>query len=171
MINKNTNQSDEQRCASQRAACLIGIFLMKKPVLFVISTFLAAAFAPLVIPFTGGLLFFLLHEWFQPSVWGLPWYQSIIGVAINCTVVGYVFTWFLALPLVFILRLLHQYRLGILLIAGALTSFTLPFWQADWRITFLPVLIAGTFTAYAFWQLANFGLTQIENMAKKLSRQ
>ncbi len=144
---------------------------MKKPVLFVISICFAAAFAPLVIPFTGGLLFFLLHEWFQPSVWGLPWYQSLIGVAINCTVVGYVFTWLLALPLVLILRVLNQYRLVILLIAGALPSFTIPLWQTDWPITFLPALIAGTFTAYAFWLLTHLGLTQLENMAAKLNKQ
>jgi len=144
---------------------------MKKPVLFVISTCFAAAFAPLVIPFTGGLLFFLLHEWFEPSVWGLSPYQSIIGVSINSTVVGYIFTWFLALPLVFILRLLNQYRLSFLLIAGALPSFTLPFWQMDWKITFLPVLIAGTFTAYAFWLLTSLGLTQMENITTKSSGQ
>jgi hypothetical protein len=137
---------------------------MTKPVLFILSTCFAAAFAPLVIPFTGGLLFFLLHEWFEPSVWGLPWYQSIIGVSINCTVIGYVFTWFCGLPLVFVLRLLNHDRLRFLLIAGALPSFTLPFWQVDWKITFLPVLIAGTFTAYAFWLLTSLGLTQMDRV-------
>ena len=76
---------------------------MKRPVTL-LRSILAAAFAPLIIPFTGGWLFFVLHEWFYPSVWGLPPLQSLIGVAINSTATGYFFTWFYALPLVFILR-------------------------------------------------------------------
>jgi hypothetical protein len=126
-----------------------------------ISLLLAAGFAPLVIPFTGGLLFFLLYEWLRPSVWGLPPFQSFIGVSINCTLVGYVCTWFFALPLAFILRFLNRYQLRFLLIAGLLPSFTLPFWQADWKITLLPVAIAGTATAYAFWLLSDFSVTRI----------
>jgi hypothetical protein len=119
---------------------------------------LAAAFAPLVIPFTGGWLFFLLHEWFYPSVWGLPPLQSLIGVSINCTALGYFFTWLYALPLVFILRLLNRYRLRYLLLAGTLPALSLPFWQAEWAIAILPVLIAGVSTAYVFWRLTKLGV-------------
>jgi len=121
----------------------------------------AAACAPLVIPFTGGWLFFLLHEWFYPSVWGLPPLQSLIGVSINCTAIGYFFTWFYALPLVFILRRLNRYRLSYLLVASALPALSLPFWQAEWAISIVPVLIAGMSTAYAFWRLTNPGVAQL----------
>ena len=124
----------------------------------VLVCLLAAAIAPLVIPFTGGWLFFLLHQWFYPSVWGLPPLQSLIGVSINCTAVGYFFTWFYALPLVFILRLLNRYRLRYLLLAGALPALSFPFWQAEWAISTLPALIAGMSTAYAFWRLTNLGV-------------
>ncbi|HXA46822.1 MAG TPA: hypothetical protein VNW52_04275 [Burkholderiaceae bacterium] len=127
--------------------------------------FLAAAFAPLVIPFTGGWLFFVLHQRFYPSVWGLPPLQSLIGVSINCTMIGYFFTWFYALPLVLILRRLNQYRLSVLLFAGAMPSFSLPFWQADWKIAVLPVSIAGISTAYAFWRLTKFGMDQLNRAA------
>lgn len=135
---------------------------MKKSVTILICL-LAATFAPLVIPFTGGWLFFLLHEWLYPSVWGLPPLQSFIGVSINCTAVGYFFTWFYALPLVFILRCFNRYRLRYLLIASALPALSLPFWQADWAISILPVLIAGMSTAYAFWRLTNFGVDQLNS--------
>ena len=118
---------------------------------------LAAALAPLVVPFTGGWLFFLLHQWFYPSVWGLPPVQSLIGVSINCTAVGYFFTWFYALPLVFILRRFNRYRLRYLLVASALPAMSLPFWQTEWAISLLPVLIAGMSTAYVFWRLTTLG--------------
>lgn len=121
---------------------------------------LAAAAAPLVIPFTGGWLFFLLHQHFYPSVWGLPPLQSLIGVSINCTAIGYFFTWFYALPLVLILRRLNQYRLHNLLIAATLPALSLPFWQAEWAISTPPVFIAGISTAYAFWRMTNPGTTQ-----------
>ena len=130
---------------------------MKISIPFVICL-IAAAFAPLVIPFTGGWLFFLLHQWFYPSVWGLPPLQSLIGLSINCTAVGYFFTWFYALPLVFILRWLNQYRLRYLLVAGAIPALSFPFWQAEWAISFLPALIAGISTAYVFWRLTNLGM-------------
>lgn len=130
---------------------------MKKSLYFLICL-IAAALAPLVIPFTGGWLFFLLHEWVYPSVWGLPPLQSLIGVSINCTAAGYFFTWIYALPLVFILRHLNLYRLRHLLMAGALPALSLPFWQADWAISIVPVLIAGVSTAYAFWRLTNLGV-------------
>jgi len=120
----------------------------------------AAAFAPLVIPFTGGWLFFLLHERFYPSVWGLPPLQSLIGVSINCTVVGYFFTWFYGLPLAFILRRLDLYRLRYLLIAAAMPALSFPFWQAEWAISLAPALIAGMSTAYVFWRITNLGATQ-----------
>jgi hypothetical protein len=119
---------------------------------------LAAVFTPLVIPFTGGWLFFVLHQWFYPSVWGLPPLQSLIGVSINCTVMGYFFTWFYALPLVFILRRLNRYRLRYLLIASTMPALCLPFWQAQWAISFLPVLIAGISTAYVFWRLTKLDM-------------
>jgi hypothetical protein len=124
---------------------------------FAANALLAATFAPLVIPFTGGLLFFLLHQAFRRSEWGLPFLQSLVGVSINCMMVGYFFTCFFALPVVFVLRLLKQYRLDYLLVASAMPAITLPFWQADWKLTVLPVLLAGTATAYAFWQLTRLG--------------
>lgn len=127
---------------------------MKRSFTIFLTCLVAAACAPLVIPFTGGGLFFLLYEWFYPSVWGLPPLQSFIGVSMNCTAVGYFFTWFYALPLVLILRGVNRYRLGYLLVAGALPALSLPSWQVDWTISMLPVLIAGVSTAYAFWRLA-----------------
>lgn len=127
----------------------------------VLACLLAATFAPLVIPFTGAWLFFLLHEWFYPSVWGLPPLQSLIGVSINCTAVGYFFTWFYALPLVFILRGLNRYRLPYLLAAGALPALSFPFWQAEWMISVVPALLAGMSTAYAFWRLTNLGASKL----------
>jgi hypothetical protein len=117
------------------------------------TNLLAAAFAPLVIPFTGGWVFFALHEWLQPSVWGLPPLQSLIGVSINSTVIGYVFTWIFGLPLALILQRVKCYRVGLLLAASILPALSLPFWQTDWKITLLPVILAGTSTAYAFWLL------------------
>jgi hypothetical protein len=123
----------------------------------VLACFLSAAFAPLVIPFTGGWLFFLLHQWIYPSVWGLPPLQSLIGVSINCTVVGYFFTWFYGLPLALVLRRLNRYHLTYLLVAATMPALTLPFWQRDWMISFLPVLVAGTSTAYVFWWLTTRG--------------
>jgi hypothetical protein len=133
---------------------------MKKSVTLVIHL-VAAALAPLVIPFTGGWLFFLLHQLFRASEWGLPPLQSFIGVAINCTMVGYFFTWFYALPLVFILRSLNRYRLRYLLVAGALPALSLPFWQASWGISILPVLVAGVSTAYVFWRLTRLGADRL----------
>lgn len=129
---------------------------MKKSITVLICL-VAATFAPLVIPFTGGWMFFLLYERFHPSVWGLSPLQSLIGVSSNVTAVGYFFTWFYALPLVFILKSLNQYRLRYLLIASALPALSLPFWQVDWPLSILPVLIAGMSTAYVFWRLTNFG--------------
>jgi hypothetical protein len=125
----------------------------------------AAAVAPLVIPFTGAWLFFALHELFRPSVWGLPPLQSLIGVSINCTFVGYFFTWFFGLPLALVLRALNRYRLNYLLVASALPALSLPLWQADWTIAMLPVLLAGTSTAYAFWMLTVVG-HRLEKMAR-----
>jgi len=139
---------------------------MKKSVT-VLSCLLAAALAPLVIPLTGGWLFYLLFERFRPSVWGLPPLQSLIGVSVNCTAVGYFFTWFYALPLVFILRSVNQYRLRYLLVAGALPALGLPFWQADWMISIVPVLIAGMSTAYVFWRLTNLGVTNSTSLHPK----
>ena len=133
---------------------------MKKLITLLIHL-LAAAIAPLVIPFTGGWLFFLLHEWFYPSVWGLPPLQSLVGVSITCTAVGYFFTWFYALPLVYILRHLGRYRLRYLLVAGALPALSLPFWQAQWGISILPVLIAGVSTAYVFWKVTILGAARL----------
>ena len=127
----------------------------------ILVSLLAAALAPLVIPFTGGWLYFLLHQVLQPSEWGLPPLQSLVGVSINSTAVGYCFTWFLALPLVFVLRLLKRYRLPCLLVAGALPALSLPFWQTGWAVTFLPALVAGLSTAYAFWRLAELGLARL----------
>jgi len=121
------------------------------------NTFLAylcaACVAPLIIPFTGGWLFFLLHEWLRPSVWGLPPLQSLIGVSINSTAVGYFFTWFYGLPLALVLQWVHRYRISYLLVASMLPALSLPLWQTDWTITVLPVLLAGTSTAYVFWLL------------------
>lgn len=118
----------------------------------------AAAVAPLVIPFTAAWLFFLLHQWAYPSVWGLPPLQSLMGLSINCTAAGYFFTWFYALPVVFVLRMMDRYRLRHLLAAGALPALTFPLWQAEWKIAILPALIAGMSTAYVFWRLANLGM-------------
>jgi len=89
-----------------------------------------------------------------------PPLQSLIGVSINCMAVGYFFTWFYALPLVFILRRLNRYRLRYLLMASALPALSLPLWQADWAISILPVLIAGMSTAYVFWRLTNLGVAR-----------
>ena len=136
---------------------------MKKPAATFPSCLIAAAFAPLVIPFTGGWLFFALHQWRFPSVWGLPPLQSLIGVSINCTAIGYFFTWFYALPLVLILRILNRYRLPYLLAAAALPALSLPFWQAEWTIAIVPVLIAGLSTAYVFWRLTNLGEAQLSS--------
>lgn len=113
----------------------------------------AATVAPLVVPFTGGWLFYLLHEWLDPSVWGLPPIQSLIGVSINSTVVGYVFTWLYGLPLALFLHRVRRYRIGYLLVASALPGLSLPFWQTGWTISVLPALLAGTSTAYVFWLL------------------
>jgi hypothetical protein len=122
---------------------------------FLIWLLAAAAIAPLIIPFTSAWLFFLLHEWIYPSVWGLPPLQSLIGVSINSTAVGYFFTWFYGLPLALILHRLNQYRISYLLLASSLPALSLPFWQRDWAISVLPVLVAGTSTAYVFWLLTH----------------
>jgi len=119
----------------------------------VLAHLVAAAIAPLIIPFTSGWLFFLLHEWFYPSVWGLPPLQSLIGVSINSTAVGYFFTWFYGLPLAVILQWVNRYQISYLLIASSLPAPTLPFWQTEWTISVLPVWIAGASTAYVFWLL------------------
>ncbi len=121
---------------------------------------LAAAVAPLVIPFTGGWVFFVLHEWLEPSVWGLPPLESLVGVSINSTVAGYFFTWFYGLPLALLLRRVNRYRIRYLLAAGALPALSLPFWQAEWHISALPVFLAGTSTAYVFWRLTQLGAQQ-----------
>ena len=115
----------------------------------------AAAVAPLIIPFTSGWVFFMLHEWLEPSVWGLPPLQSLIGVSINSTVVGYFFTWFYGLPLALALRLVNQYRFRYLLAASTLPAMSLPFWQTSWKISIFPVLLAGASTAYVFWLLTH----------------
>lgn len=125
----------------------------------ILVSLVAAAVAPLVIPFTGGWLYFVLHQIFQPGVWGLPPLQSLAGVSFNSTAVGYFFTWFLALPLVCILRYLGRYRLSYLLAAGALPALSLPFWQTGWAVSFLPALVAGMSTAYAYWRLTELGLS------------
>ena len=122
-----------------------------KPTL--LTSFLAAAIAPLIIPFTSGWVFFVLHEWLEPSVWGLPPFQSLIGVSINSTVVGYLFTWFYGLPLALVLQRVNRYRISYLLAASMLPALSLPFWQTGWKISFLPVFLAGTSTAYIFWLL------------------
>mgnify|MGYP001277014074 CR=1 FL=1 len=113
----------------------------------------AAAVAPLIIPFTSGWVFFVLHEWLEPSVWGLPPLQSLIGVSINSTIVGYVFTWFYGLPLALVLRRVNRYRISYLLAASTLPALSLPFWQTGWKISVLPVFLAGASTAYVFWLL------------------
>ena len=118
-----------------------------------LTCLLAAAVAPLIIPFTSGWVFFLLHEWLDPSVWGLPPLQSLIGVSINSTIVGYVFTWFYGLPLALVLRQVKRYRVSYLLAASALPALSLPFWQTGWTISVLPVFLAGVSTAYVFWLL------------------
>lgn len=125
---------------------------------------IAAALAPLVIPFTGGWLFFLLHQWAFPSEWGLPPLQSFIGLSINCTAIGYFFTWFYGLPLAFILRHGNRYRLRYLLTASALPALSLPFWQVHWVISILPVLVAGMSTAYAFWRLTTLGEARLRGV-------
>ncbi len=117
----------------------------------VLSCLLAAVVAPLVIPFTSGWVYFVLHERFEPHVWGLPPLQSLIGVAINSTIVGYVFTWLYGLPLAFVLRQVKRYRVSYLLVASTLPALSLPFWQTGWKISVLPVFLAGASTAYAFW--------------------
>ena len=114
---------------------------------------LAAAIAPLIIPFTAGWVFYVLHEWLDPGTWGLAPLQSLIGVSLNSTIVGYVFTWFFGLPLALILRWADRYRLGYLLAASLLPALSLPFWQTGWTISIVPVVLAGTSTAYAFWRL------------------
>ena len=76
-----------------------------------LTCLLAAVVAPLIILFTSGWVFFLLHEWLEPSVWGLPPLQSFIGVSINSTIVGYMFTWFYGLPLALVLRRVNRYPL------------------------------------------------------------
>ena len=107
-----------------------------KPTL--LTSFLAAAVAPLIIPFTSGWVFFVLHEWL---------------VSINSTVVGYLFTWFYGLPLALVLQRVNRYRISYLLAASMLPALSLPFWQTGWKISFLPVFLAGTSTAYVFWLL------------------
>jgi len=115
--------------------------------------FLAAAIAPLIVPITGGLLFFVLHQWFYASEWGLPPLQSLMGVSINSTMVGYFFTWFYGLPLALLLTWLNRYRLGYLLAASLAPALSLPLWQAHWTLAFLPVALAGSATASVFWIL------------------
>ena len=127
---------------------------------FFLTWLLAAALAPLIIPFTGGWLFFMLHEWLEPSVWGLPPLQSLIGVSINSTVVGYFFTWFYGLPLALLLHRANRYRIRYLLAASALPALSLPFWQTEWHISVLPVFLAGASTAYVFWLLTRHGVRQ-----------
>lgn len=119
----------------------------------VLSCLLAAVVAPLVIPFTSAWVYFVLHEWLEPHVWGLPPLQSLIGVAINSTFVGYVFTWLYGLPLALVLRQVKRYRVSYLLAASTLPALSLPFWQTGWKTTVLPVFLAGASTAYAFWLL------------------
>lgn len=120
-----------------------------KPTL--LTCLVAAAVAPLVIPFTSGWVFFALHEWLEPSVWGLPPLQSLIGVSINATVVGYFFTVFYGLPVALLLQRTNRYRFSYLLAASTLPALSLPFWQTGWTITVLPVFLAGASTAYVFW--------------------
>lgn len=117
---------------------------------------LAAAVAPLVIPFTSGWVFFVLHALFEPSEWGLPALQSLVGVSINGTIVGYAFTAFFGLPLALVLQWTKRYRPGWLLAAGALPALSLPLWQTGWLLSLLPVLLAGTTTAYAFWRVTQW---------------
>jgi hypothetical protein len=126
-----------------------------------LACLLAAAVAPLIIPFTGGWLFYLLHEWLEPGVWGLPPIQSLIGVSINSTAVGYVFTWFYGLPLALVLQWVRRYRISYLLVAATLPALSLPFWQTHWTISVLPVLLAGTSTAYVFWLLTRRNAQQV----------
>lgn len=120
------------------------------------SFILAAVVAPLVIPFTSGWVYFVLHEWLEPHVWGLPPLQSLIGVSINSTAVGYVFTWLYGLPLALLLRRVRRYRVTYLLPASTLPALSLPFWQTGWKISVLPVFLAGVSTAYAFWLLTQW---------------
>ncbi|TXH03810.1 MAG: hypothetical protein E6R07_10385 [Nevskiaceae bacterium] len=118
-----------------------------------LSWLFAVLVAPLVIPLTGALPFFLLHQWRYPSEWGLPPLQSLIGVSINCTMVGYVFTLLYGLPIALLLRWLNRYRLDVLLVAAALPALSLPLWQHSWAICLLPALSAGMTTAYVFWRI------------------
>jgi hypothetical protein len=67
--------------------------------------------------------------------------------------VGYLFTWFYGLPLALVLQRVNRYRISYLLAASILPALSLPFWQTGWKITFLPVFLAGTSTAYVFWLL------------------
>ena len=117
---------------------------------------LAAAVAPLIIPFTSGWVFFVLHEWLDPSVWGLPPLQSLVGVSINATVVGYLFTLFYGLPVALVLQRVNRYRISYLLAASTLPALSLPFWQTGWKISILPIFLAGASTAYAFWLLTQW---------------
>ena len=126
-----------------------------------LTCFLAATVAPLIIPFTSGWVFFILHEWLEPSVWGLPPLQSLIGVSINSTVVGYFFTWIYGLPLALVLRLTNRYRISYLLAASTLPAISLPFWQTGWKISVLPVFLAGASTAYVFWLLTQRKAQQV----------
>jgi len=121
-----------------------------------LTCLLAAAVAPLTIPFTSGWVFFLLHEWLEPSVWGLPPLQSLIGVSINCTLVGYVFTGLYGLPIALMLQWVNRYRISYLLVASSLPALSLPFWQTDWTISIVPASLAGTSTAYVFWFLTQW---------------
>ena len=122
----------------------------------VLNCLLAAVVAPLVIPFTSGWVFFVLHEWFEPHVWGLPPLQSLIGVSINGALIGYVSTWLYGLPLALVFRQVNRYRVSYLLAASTLPALSLPFWQTGWKISVLPVFLAGASTAYAFWSLTQW---------------
>jgi len=134
-----------------------------------VTCLLAAAVAPLIIPFTSGWVFFILHEWLEPSVWGLPPLQSLIGVSINSTVVGYFFTWFYGLPLALVLRLTNHYRVSYLLAASTLPAISLPFWQTGWKISVLPVFLAGASTAYVFWLLTQRKAQQVTPAGRPLA--
>jgi len=101
-------------------------------------------------------VYFVLHEWLEPHVWGLSPLQSLIGVSINSTVVGYVFTWLYGLPLALVLRQVKRYRVSYLLAASTLPALSLPFWQTGWKISVLPVFLAGASTTYAFWLLTQW---------------
>lgn len=145
---------------------MVTLGLMKPSFL---TCLLAAAVAPLIIPFTSGWVFFILHEWLEPSVWGLPSLQSLIGVSINSTVVGYFFTWFYGLPLALVLRLTNRYRISYLLAASTLPAISLPFWQTGWKISVLPVFLAGASTAYVFWLLTQRKSEQVTPADRSLA--